>query len=138
MFHILAAIHHRPSALGVRNHAVELAKACGANIHVFHACGQGENEEAETDWLLRHYLGLGLPDERVHAHSAAGETVAAILAEADRVDADLIIMGRIAGRPLGDGAPEQVMASAKCPLLVVPINPAILVDKGMEKGATST
>ena len=124
---IVVGITNRSTARAAAEHALGLARSTGATVHLVYAIAKGEG--TEVDDLRRHAAGLVGSLALSHSHSQAIEThvVAgrpdmAILDVAQRVGADLIVIGNqgLAKRGrLTAQAPARVVTGARCSVLVV-------------------
>ena len=124
------------SAAAVRE-ALGLATRCGAEVHVMSLVATGAEHEALGESILKQELEavqskldrISAEAEaagvRCHTHAIHGRAVdEEIVALADQVQADLIIMGRRGRRGLArlmlGHATAQVIGQAHCSVLVVP------------------
>lgn len=141
---ILLATDMQPGATEACRHTLGLATALGAKVHVLHvvspliAGGEGlassdTRDEAEVERAIadrvadaragwRALPGPGVP---VEVHVAEGVAFEVILAEAERVGADMIVLGthkRGLLRRLFEGSvAKRVAFDASVPVLLVPV-----------------
>lgn len=122
---IVVGITNHSTALAASEHALDLARTTGARIHLVFAIAAGDGREAAA--ARRHADGLLETLALSHAqaievHVVADRPDAAILQVAERVGADLIVVGNqgIAKRGrLTAQPPARVVAGARCSVLVV-------------------
>jgi nucleotide-binding universal stress UspA family protein len=85
---------------------------------------EGEAVAAMRDWLRQRVDEEGLPSGRVQSKVALGDPSYEIIAEAQRIGADLVMLGSrggdIARTPLIGRIVNKVVRSAPCSVLVVP------------------
>jgi len=123
MYHILAAIDHDLPTIFVKEIARQLAKATGANLHFFHVGNPNQNPKKEERWLedVRHVRGI--TSDRIHAGFSTGDPATCILAESERIRADLIIMGRTIelGQSNRVHTVDRVIQRATSPVMAIPV-----------------
>lgn len=131
--HILYATDLRDDHPKAEKQAFKLAKAAGAKLALVHVIepiqaygypGSGDLQAPLIDYArkmmakLGTHLQIGLPDQ----HIEFGSVKAAVLAVAEKIKADLIVVGSHdrhgLGRLLGSGA-QAVANHAKCDVLIV-------------------
>ncbi|MFN8023723.1 MAG: universal stress protein [Acidimicrobiales bacterium] len=132
---IVVGISDAPTSQIAARHAVELAAATGASVHFVTAVDRLEREIvqwASDEFVLdnvleaRHSvenfvnkLGVGVPYTIAVAQGAPADL---LVAEAERVGADLIVVGNVRmqgiGRVLGSVGSE-VLRQAPCSVLIV-------------------
>jgi nucleotide-binding universal stress UspA family protein len=132
--HILVPIDFSPAAEQALDYACELAGKLGAVVHMVTALGPaGElplSEKMVEELAIEHRKGLDELAGRRRDRVAFGASIVEaadprdlILAAAQRVDADLIVMGthgrRGMSRLLLGSVAEDVLRRAPCPVLVV-------------------
>ena len=135
---IITGVDGSEAATGAARKAAELATALGAELHIISAFGKFEIEtiatggeefvvssmgEAENlTWRVAAEIRRDFPDLTVVATPAEGKPADALLETAERVNADLIVVGnkRVQGplRVLGSVA-REVAAHANCDVYVV-------------------
>ncbi len=134
---ILVASDLTPTSDGAVRTALDLSRASGAGLHVVHVAAATDDQLAEdgrrADYLSRLDIALrsiGAREGDFALHIATGKPPSSIGQEADRVDADVVILGRprtnapVADeRPLG-GTAYAVMSRARAPCLAItePLN----------------
>jgi len=102
---VLVAVDSDESALDTLRSASEFARTAGASLHVVHVTtlgrpvrAQPSRESTECDpWSL--FESAGLPANEIRLHLIAGEPVHVIRSLADKIRADVIVLGRHRGRP---------------------------------------
>jgi nucleotide-binding universal stress UspA family protein len=128
--------------LAVRQ-AAQLAKTCGARVHVVNVCKPpgamlaapeamimgaavqlGEDAQRQTVELLRRSVAIAKAEgAQVESHGRVGDPAAVILHVADDTAADLIVLGsrgmKGARRLLGS-VPNAVAHRATCAVMIVP------------------
>ena len=122
---------------GAVREALRMAQKCGARVHVLSVVARDAEYEALGEQLLKRELDTAaahLEQVKAQAHAAGvacethlvqgNEIHQEIANEAERVQADVIIMGRrgrhgLARRLLGDTT-VKVIGTAKCSVLVAP------------------
>jgi len=132
---VLVAADSSETAARAVSTAVELVKAMGGNLHVVNAYRpeavrvdklppEFSNAPAEPADILLSDLRLLVEKEGVRAeyHAAKGDPAEAIVRVADRLDADLIVVGnrgmKGVRRALGS-VPNSVAHLANCSVLIV-------------------
>jgi len=119
--------HYRESA----TLAVELARQFNAELTLLHIPDRNEEESihpghtiAWAENLFAKLLPGGLPsDPRIHISIGFGNVVEHIQYEAERTNADWIVLGieeEAHMWPLQESTAYRVMAQAKCPVLAIP------------------
>lgn len=86
---VLAAIDLDGSSRPALTSARDLAKAAGAEFHVLHAAP----EEADAASLARELNEAGISSRDVQSHPTVGDPARAIALVADKVRADVIVLG---------------------------------------------
>jgi len=122
---IVVGITNRSTARAAAEHALGLARSTGATVHLVYAIAEGEG--TEVDDARRHAAGLVgslalSHSQAIETHVVAGRPDVAILDVAQRVRADLIVIGNqgLAKRGrLTAQAPARVVTGAPCSVLVV-------------------
>ncbi|SEF91996.1 Nucleotide-binding universal stress protein, UspA family [Bryocella elongata] len=128
-FHrIVYATDFSPQAARAAAFALSFAEDSAAEIYYSYVAGSDEELTLEQEASFRAELKRLVPDCSAewctpHTVVAHGEPVEAILELAERVGADLIVLGArrstFALRHLERGVTPQVLAEAKCPVLTV-------------------
>lgn len=139
---ILVGTDTSPRAGRAVEHAAELARAFGAELHVVSVYDRAPGLvvaaiEApvidDTEWVLealgeveRNLAAIGAAlvakGVNVTTHVSAGDPVRAIIETADDIDADLIVVGNkgmTGGRRILGSVPNSVAHKAHCHVLVV-------------------
>ena len=106
---VLAAIDFDESSSDVLRGAHELAGAAGARLHVVNVATTGDakhrtslvGEDERRNALARILEDTGLTGSEVSLHLLAGDSVHAIRTLADRIGADVIVLGRHRARRAG-------------------------------------
>jgi len=116
------------SATAAARQAAELAASSGVALHVVSAypAGHGEPRDAVRTILDSTRGALAGVDAAIHLHAEPGDPASAICAVAERVDAELIVVGnKGVDARLGRRAAiyEQVQRAAPCAVLVVDTEP---------------
>lgn len=122
---IVVGITNHTTALAATEHALELARATDAIVHLVYAIPAGD--ERSTDDTRRHAEGLveSLSLSRrnvIETHVVADPPDVAICAVANRVGADLIVIGNqgLDRRwRFGASTPARVIGAAPCCVLIV-------------------
>ena len=127
---VLAAVDLDESAKGILKGARELHGAAGARVHVVHVVPSGggtgatfpsaDAEREKVQSVLEH---AGISPNEVTVHVLAGDPGHVIRSLADRVRADVILLGRhrartTAGEPFGSTA-LQVVTNSWAPCLIL-------------------
>jgi nucleotide-binding universal stress UspA family protein len=137
---ILLATNFRPSSIAAASLARELAAGTKAELHAVYVIGDYFEQisvmfpdgaraalarmRAEVSDRMKAFAGEG--DGRVTTHIAEGRPYAEIVGLAEKIDADLIVIGTSVHASLFGGAPalgseiERVVRNAPCPVLCVP------------------
>ena len=122
---IVVGITNRSTALAASEHALGLARTTGATVHLVYAIDSGDGREADdarrhADGLLE---ALALShSQAIEVHVVADRPDVAIIEVAQRIGADLIVIGNqgIAKRGrLAAAPPARVVGAAPCSVLVV-------------------
>lgn len=125
---IVYAASHSEESRKAATFAYAFAQDSGAHVYICHVIPEGEKQhehsEAEARQALERLVPPGVTDwctpECVIEHGDAPE---AILAVAERVNADLIVLGprenSFALKYLKTGMTPQVLAAATCPVMTV-------------------
>lgn len=117
--------------------AADLARRLGATLHVVHGyhapavlegAGQGVAGAVTATSAMWRQMGEAVVDEaladaalegvRVTGHSLPGGAWQAVVAVADQVDADLVVVGNRGMRGSGESVPDAVAAHAPCHVLI--------------------
>lgn len=137
---ILLATNFRPSSIAATNVARELAASTKAELHAVYVIGDyfeqisvmfPEGARAALSRMRTEVKGrmesfADESDDRVTTHIAEGRPYAEIVRLAEKIDADLIVIGTSVHASLFGGAPalgseiERVVRNAPCPVLCVP------------------
>lgn len=101
---VLAAVDHDESALDTLRSAGEFAGAAGANLHVVHvtplgAPAGGQSTPVSSDSHVRSFVERAGLSANVILHLLAGEPTHVIRSLADKIHADVIVLGRHHDRP---------------------------------------
>ncbi|HLS48647.1 MAG TPA: universal stress protein [Actinomycetaceae bacterium] len=135
---IITGVDGSDEATRAAHKAAELAQALGAELHVISAFGKFEMDTISTGgeefvvssmgeaenltWRVAAGLRREFPDLEIKAAPAEGKPAEALVEVAERLDADLIVVGnkRVQGplRVLGSVA-REVAAHANCDVYVV-------------------
>ena len=137
---ILLATNFRPSSIAATHLARELADTAKAELHAIYVIGdyfeqisvmfpEGGHSalsrmRTEVKERMETFAGEG--DGNLLTHIAEGRPYAEIVRLAERIDADLIVIGTSIHASLFGGAPalgseiERVVRNAPCPVLCVP------------------
>lgn len=132
---VLAAIDADESSLNVLRAAHELVSAAGASLHVANIAPaansslpthvSGEDERQNT---IAHLLNRAdLPATEVTLHLLAGDPVHAIRTLADKVGADVIVLGR----HRGGGAERPALGSTALGVATNSWAPCLILSRGM-------
>ncbi len=144
MKRILAAVESDALQARVARTAAELARALGAELNLCHVMPEADYEEIQSHLELRHERpfsithaedwargggqaaadALGRPAP--HAVGLVGQPADEILELAERIGAELIVLGFEGLHGLGKlralgSVSRQVMERARCPVVVVPL-----------------
>src|SRR3954465_15536011 len=129
---ILVASDLTPASDGAVRTALALSRAAGATLHVVHVAADTHDKPLADD-RRAHYRStldsavraIGAKDDEVAIHIATGEPPPAIRHPADKVHADVVVLGRggadgsaIHDRPLG-GTAYAVMSRSLAPCLAL-------------------
>lgn len=122
---IVVGVTSHQTALRATEHALQVARATEADVHLVYAIG-GDGSAAD-DTARRHaeglLEGLSLASRRsVELHVVADSPDQAILGVAERADADLIVIGNqgVAGSGRFSSQPAaRVVRGARCSVLLV-------------------
>ncbi len=139
---LLAAIDFSPVSALVVEHAASLAEAFSADLIVIHVAAPDPDfvgyeagpqtvrndraKEIRTEHRELHAIAEALRERAISAHALLiqGPTVEQILAEGQRLQADMIVIGSHGHgglyRVLLGSVSEGVMRAARCPVLLVP------------------
>jgi len=125
---VLAAIDSAPGSAAVLRGARELAMAAGAKLHVLHVARSDaavhRHKQAEpTDDVKRLLDDAGMTAGDADVHTLGGEPALGILSLAERIHADVIVLGRhrpsaASDQALGSTA-LRVVTSSDAPCLVL-------------------
>jgi nucleotide-binding universal stress UspA family protein len=120
---VLAAVDRDDVSLNALIGARELASAYDATLHVVHATSKDSEGEPPLAQLL---TNAGIETSDAALHVASGDPAYVIRSQADRVRADVIVLGRHRGSgahgPLGSTAIRVVTSSwAPCLILARPM-----------------
>lgn len=95
---VLVAVDRDESALETLRSASAFARTAGAALHVVHVTASGRPEDTSPD--MRRFLDrAGIPAGDVQLHLLAGEPTNVIRSLADKIHADVIVLGKHRGRP---------------------------------------
>jgi nucleotide-binding universal stress UspA family protein len=117
---VLAAVETDDSGKGVLQAAHELGDAAGAKVHIVHVAPSDGAVRERVESLLEH---AGVPPNDVTVHVLTGDPGHVIRSLADRVRADVILLGKHRSRmgasePFGSTA-LQVVTSSWAPCLIL-------------------
>jgi nucleotide-binding universal stress UspA family protein len=120
---VLAAVDRDDVSLNALIGARELASAYGATLRLVHAASRDSEGEPPLEQLL---TDAGIETSDAVLHVASGDPAQVIRSQADRVHADVIVLGRHRGNgahgPLGSTAIRVVTNSwAPCLILARPM-----------------
>jgi nucleotide-binding universal stress UspA family protein len=134
---VLCAVDRTDAAAKVLRHAAGFAAACGARLSLVHVTTEPPTTRIEDEWRqlfidATPYAASYVPEPDVHIVS--GAVTDAILAEAERAGADLIVCGTrgrgpVAGWLLGSTSRALLQATTK-PILFIPSNEIDIVVLG--------
>ena len=104
------------------DHAARLAAACSAELHVVAAIARLSGASARTAAKIGHDAGKR-HGVRVIEHPAVGDPATVLLAVADMVDADLIVVGNKSmtgrSRKFAGSVPSRLAHQSHRPILIV-------------------
>ena len=120
------------------DHAARLAAACSAELHVVAASPRDADRKQATVPAIAHLCdasawtaakvghdAIKRHGVRVIEHPQVGDPTTVLMAVADAVDADLIVVGNKimtgTSRTLGSWVPGQLAHLSHCPILIVHI-----------------
>jgi nucleotide-binding universal stress UspA family protein len=122
---IVVGVARVETAQKAAQHAIDLAKKLGAELHLVTAysakdAGWTDREQQHAEGFLESIaLSSGLP---LRTHALPGDPAAAILRVAGEIDADLIVVGNKgmqgASRILGS-VPNSIAHKTNCSILIV-------------------
>jgi nucleotide-binding universal stress UspA family protein len=129
---ILVASDLTPTSDGAVQTALDLSRASGAALHAIHVAAGTDDRLAEdgrrADYLTRLDIaarGIGAREGDFAMHIATGEPPSSIGKAADKINADVVILGRrrtnapvMHDRPLG-GTAYAVMCRSRAPVLAI-------------------
>ncbi len=121
---LLAGTDLSDDALVAVQAAALLARASGASLHVLHAADEGAGpagmQRARLEHHVRHVVSS---DDDVELHLAAGPPYRALTEAADRLSADLVVVGSHRPRRALDGllgtTGDRVLRTSRQPVLVM-------------------
>ncbi len=135
--HVLVALDGSPGARCALRHAIGLAKLTRARLTVVSvahstptlgeslAASAGVPVGSDAKWLedeLRHAIAALPADQPVTSYLRFGAPAEEILAAADELQADLIVMGSRRHTPL-TSVSHKVLRSSRVPVLIVQADP---------------